>query len=134
MNQLKLATVAFTVALAIHGTDHLIRGTDVVQPLVLWAGTLQTILAIAVLSLVLRDHQAAATAATLLGFSSALLFTAAHLLPYWGPFSDTFINPEPNAGVTAFSWLTAVLEIGAGLVLGVVAIRVSARGRVRQAQ
>jgi hypothetical protein len=132
--QLKLVTVAFVVAVAIHGTDHVMRGTDVVQPLVKWAGTLQALLAIPVLGLVLRAHPAAPTAATWFGFGSALLFTASHLLPHWGPFSDSFINPAPDAGVTAFSWVTAALEIGAGLVLGAVAVRITAQGRLRQAQ
>ena len=76
MNQFNLATVAFTVALAIHGTDHVIRGADAVQPLVMWSGTLQAILGIAVLSLVLREHGADATAATLLGFGSVLRVSA----------------------------------------------------------
>jgi hypothetical protein len=131
---LKTATVAFMIALAVHGIDHTIRGTDVIQPAVQWGGTIQVILAVVVLALVLREHPSAATAAAVLGFGSAILFTQTHLLPHWGPTSDSYLNPETGSGVTAFSWVTAVLEVGAGLILGAVAVRAIARGNVRQIQ
>jgi hypothetical protein len=43
-------------------------------------------------------------------------FSAAHLLPTWGAFSDSFIDAAPAAGVTWFSWVTAILEILADLL------------------
>jgi hypothetical protein len=126
---LKTATVAFIVALAVHGTDHAIRGTGVIQPLVQWGGTIQVIFAVGVLALVLREHGSAAPAAAVLGLGSAFLFAQAHLLPHWGPASDSYLNPSLGAGVTAFSWVTAALEVGAGLILGAVAVRGLARVR-----
>lgn len=121
--QLKPTTIAFAAAFGIHAVDHLIRGTDVVQPTVLVGGAIQGVFAVFVLAMVLRDHPASARLALVLGFGSALLFSSAHLLPHWGPNSDSYIDPAPGAGVTAFSWVTAVLEVGMGLVLGVVAWR-----------
>jgi len=41
-------------------------------------------------------------------FVSAAGFTAAHLLPTWGFFSDSFINAPPAAWVTSFSWVPVV--------------------------
>jgi hypothetical protein len=41
-----------------------------------------------------------------------ILFGQAHLLPHWGPFSDSLIFAP---GVTWFSRVTAVPEIGMGL-------------------
>jgi hypothetical protein len=116
----KIATVAFAIALGVHGIDHLRRGLDVVQVLVALGGTVQMILTAIIVVLVQREHRWALTAATLLGFGSAILFGQAHLLPHWGPLSDSFLSAP---GVTWFSWVTAVLEIGTGLVLGTVAAR-----------
>ena len=120
---LKTVTVVFAIAFAIHLADHAIRGPAVVQPMVLWGGVLQGVFAVIVLTMVLREYPAAAKFAMVLGFGSALLFTSAHLLPHWGPNSDSYIYPAPGAGVTWFSWVTAVLEVGAALVLGAAAVR-----------
>lgn len=118
---LKAATAAFAVAFGVHGADHVRRGLDVVQPRVLLGGTLQGIFLVVVLVMVLREHRSAATSAMWLGFGSAILFAQAHLLPQWGPLgSDSFLSAP---GVTWFSWVTAVLEIGMGFVLGTVAAR-----------
>jgi hypothetical protein len=55
-----------------------------------------------------------------LGFGSVIVFAQAHVFPHWGPLSDSFLSAP---GVTPFSWVTAVLEMGMGLVLGVIAVR-----------
>lgn len=118
---LKRTTLAFFLAFTIHGLDHLRRGLDVVHPSVLLGGTLQGIFALFVLATVLGGHRAAPMLAMVLGFGSAILFTSAHLLPHWSPNSDSYIDPAPGAGVTLFSWVTAVLEVGMSLLLGAVA-------------
>ena len=52
------------------------------------------------------------------GFGSAALFVYAHLLPTFLPaFQDSFTS-GPRINVTWFSWLTAVAEIGTGLLFG----------------
>ncbi|WP_309227043.1 MULTISPECIES: hypothetical protein [unclassified Mycolicibacterium] len=119
----------FAVALLLHGADHLRRGMDVIPPAVMIGGTLQLILAAVTIALVVKRNQWAPHAAVGIGFVSAAGFTAAHLLPTWGFFSDSFLDAPPWARVTAFSWVTAIVEIGADLVFGVVGLAVlRARG------
>jgi hypothetical protein len=53
------------------------------------------------------------------GFGSAILFTYAHLLPsFWPAFQDSFVS-GPRINVTWFSWVSAVAEIGTGIVFGI---------------
>lgn len=110
------ATAFFAVALALHTADHLRRGMNVVPPAVMAAGSVQIVAAVVTVGLVVLKNRWAPHAAIALGLASAVGFSAAHLLPTWGPFSDTFINPAPGAGVTWFSWVTAAAEIGTALV------------------
>lgn len=116
--RLRYAAVIFAVGLAVHGADHARRGFDAVSDPVEWAGTTQIVLALIALVLVGVRHRWAPHAAIVVGFASAFGFAAAHVLPTWGVFSDSFLTPAHHAGVTWFSWVTAGLEIGAGLVFG----------------
>ncbi|MEZ0050332.1 hypothetical protein ABIA30_001330 [Mycobacterium sp. MAA66] len=125
------AAALFVVALVLHGADHLRRGMDVVRPAVMVGGTLQLILAAATVALVITRNRWAPSAAVVIGFVSAVGFAAAHLLPTWGFFSDSFIDAPPWARVTAFSWVTAIVEIAADLIFGVVGVLVL-RARRRQ--
>jgi hypothetical protein len=126
------ATAVFAVALGLHAADHLRRGMSVVPHAVMVAGNVQIVAAVITVILVVVRNRWAPHAAIALGFASAVGFSAAHLLPTWGPFSDTFINPAPWSGVTWFSWVTAVLEmwvtavleIGAALVFAAVGLAV----------
>jgi len=93
-------------------------------PAVMIAGTAQVILAAATVVLVFIGSRLAPYAAIAIGFISAVGFTAAHLLPTSGFFSDSFINAAPAARVTVFSWLSAILEIIADITLGIVGIAV----------
>jgi hypothetical protein len=110
------------VALVLHGADHLRRGMDVIPPAVMVGGTLQLILAAVTIALVFKRNRWAPLAAVGIGYAGAVGFTAAHLLPKWGFFSDSFINAPPWARVTTFSWVTAILEIAANLVFGTVGL------------
>ena len=110
------------VALLLHGADHMRRGMNVVPPAVMVGGTLQLILAAVTIVLVFRRNRWAPLAAVGIGYAGAVGFTAAHLLPKWGFFSDSFINAPPWARVTAFSWVTAILEIAANLVFGTIGL------------
>lgn len=115
---LRYAAVGFAVAVAIHGADHAHRGlADQSSPVVV-AGTIQGLLGALTVGLVFLGHRWAPGAAIVVGFASAALFAAAHLLPTWQGLSDSYLTPATGAGVTWFSWLTAVLEIGADLVFG----------------
>jgi hypothetical protein len=130
--RLRWAAAFFAVALTVHTADHLRRGMDVVPPAVMTAGMIQGVAAAITVVLVFRGSRWAPHAAILVGFASAVGFTAAHLLPTWGAFSDSFINAAPAAGVTWFSWVTAIAEILADLVFGAVGVGVlAARSRSR---
>ncbi|MBV8349659.1 MAG: hypothetical protein JOZ49_19680 [Mycolicibacterium sp.] len=88
------------------------------------AGSVQLLLAAVTLALVFTGSRWAPHAAIAVGFASAVGFTAAHLLPHWGFFSDSFINAPPAAHVTMFSWVSAVAEIIADLLVGIAGIAV----------
>ena len=118
------SAIVFAVAVALHTADHLRRGMDIVPPAVMVAGTVQIVLAAATVGLVFLGSRWAAHAAIAIGFLSAAGFTAAHLLPTWGFFSDSFINAPPAARVTWFSWATAIIEILADVLFGLVGIAV----------
>ncbi|KAA0024386.1 hypothetical protein FOY51_06760 [Antrihabitans cavernicola] len=100
------------------------RGMDVISMTVMVAGTLQSILALVTAWLVFTRNRWAPNAAIVVGFASALGFFVVHLLPDWfGPFSDSFINAPPGAGVTGFSWFAAIFEIAADLAIGIAGVR-----------
>jgi hypothetical protein len=120
------AAIVFMAAVATHGADHLRRGVEVVSTHVMVAGTIQFLLAVATLVLVHRRHPWAPGAAVVIGFVSAVGFTASHLLPHWSAFSDSFTGSVVAPRVTALSWASALFEIGADLALGVVGLRVLA--------
>ena len=114
----------FAGAVALHTVDHLRRGMDIVPPAVMVAGMVQLIFAVATVGLAFLGNRWAPHAAIAVGFASAVGFTAAHLLPTWGFFSDSFINAPPSARVTWFSWVSAIAEIVADVIFGVVGVLV----------
>jgi hypothetical protein len=120
---LRTTSLLFVVALLVHGADHVRRGIDVMTTQVLVAGTVQFALAFVAVVLVLRRHPAAAAVAAGIGLGSALGFVSAHLLPHWGAFSDAYVGSPVAPGVTAFSWVTAILEIAADVAFGWVGLR-----------
>jgi hypothetical protein len=96
-------------------------------PSIMLGGMLQGVFVLAAIVLVVRHHRWAPQAAILVGFGSAVLFTYAHVLPTLLPgYQDSFTS-GPRINVTWFSWLTAVAEIGAGLVLGYVGLHARPR-------
>jgi hypothetical protein len=100
---LRWATVFFAVALAVHTADHLCRGMDVVPRAVMNAGMIQGVAAAITVVLVFRGSRWAPHAAIFVGFASAVGSSAAHLLPTWSAFSDSFLDAAPAAdrlGVT----------------------------------
>jgi hypothetical protein len=129
---LRVAALAFIAAVAIHGGDHALRGTENQSPQVLSGGTVQALFGLLAVALVLRGHRWAPVAAMAVGFASAVLFASAHLLPSWGAFSDSYVTPAAGAGVTWFSWITAFLEIGADLFFGWAGAKAVMRSRSRE--
>lgn len=124
---LRWTGVVALVSLVVHGADHTRRGTDVVTTVVTAAGAIGFILASVAVVLVFRGHRLAPLAAILVGFPGAVRFMASHLLPQWSAFSDPFVGAEVAPGVTAFSWLTAIFEIGALLAFGAAGVVVMRR-------
>jgi hypothetical protein len=117
---LTVAMLVLTAAFAVHGLDHLRRGMAASPTSIMLGGTIQGSFVAVALAPVLRHHRWAPQAAIIVGFGSALLFTYAHVLPTFLPgYQDSF-SSGPHVNVTWVSWLTAVGEIGAGLVLGYV--------------
>lgn len=118
------AMIGFAAAFALHAADHFRRGMSASPPSVMVGGTIQGLFVILAVVLVLRNHPWAPRAATIVGFGSAVLFVYAHVLPTFLPaFQDSFTS-GPRINVTWFSWLTAVGEIGMGLILGSVGLHV----------
>jgi len=120
---LRTTGVVFLVALLVHAADHLRRGFDVLTPTVFWAGNFQLVAAVTALVLVFRGHRLSPAAAAAVGLASAIGFTAAHVVPHWSTFSDSFTGSEVAPGVTTFSWVAALFEIGADLAFGLAGLR-----------
>jgi hypothetical protein len=115
---LRRAAVAFAIGFTIHGLDHLRRGMSASPPSIMIGGMVQAVLVVIAVAMVLRHHPRAPRAAAVVGFGSALVFTYAHLLPTLLPgYQDSFISP-PHINVTWFAWLSALAEIGTGIVVG----------------
>ena len=116
-------TAVFAFAsLVLHAADHVRRGTEVVTRVVTTAGALGLVLAAVAVVLVFRGSRWAPHAAIAVGFPTAVRFSASHLLPRWSAFSDPFVGNNVAPGVTAFSWVTAVIEICALLAFGVAGV------------
>lgn len=121
------AMIGFVGAFSLHAIDHFRRGMSASPPAIMVGGTIQGLIVVIALVLVLRGHPWASRAAMVVGFGSATLFVYAHVLPTFLPeFQDSFTS-GPRINVTWFSWLSAVGEIGAGLILGFVGLRARRR-------
>jgi hypothetical protein len=122
---LRTAAVVFAMAVLVHGVDHLRRGTGAVTEVVLGAGTTQALLGAVAVVLVFRRHRLAPALAAGVGIASAVGFAAVHLLPQWSSsFSDPYTGSLVAPHVNAFSWLSALFEIGADLAFGLAALQV----------
>jgi hypothetical protein len=127
---LAVAVIVFAAAFGLHGIDHVRRGMAASPPSIMLGGMIQGVFVVVAVVLILRHHRWASEAAIAVGFGSAALFVYANLLPTFLPsFQDGFIS-GPRINVTSFSWLTAVAEIGTGLVLGYVGLQARRRSAV----
>lgn len=114
---LRTAAWAFLIGWGLHGFDHMVlRGMSASPMAVQIGGGIQGVIVIIAIVMALRGHPNAPRMAIFAGILSAVLFTYAHLLPnYWPSIQDSFVT-GPRINVTWFSWLTAVSEIGTGLL------------------
>lgn len=118
-NPLLGASALFVAANIAHTLDHFRQGTGRLSGYVMAGGTMISILAALTLFLALTNHPRTALVATFTGLYSALGVSAAHLLPHWGVFSDSY----PDLGVDAAAWIIVVFEIAAGFLLGFAGLR-----------
>lgn len=121
--RLTTAAIAFAAGFGVHGIDHLRRGMAASPTAVMIGGAIQGMFVVVAVLLALRDRPRAPEAAIFVGFGSAALFVYAHILPSLLPaYQDSFVS-GPRMNVTWFSWLTAVAEIGTGLIFGYVGLQ-----------
>jgi hypothetical protein len=119
LDPLAVAAVGFVAANVLHTLDHFRQGLDGLSATIFAGGTTLTVLAIVVMVMALRHHPRTAPLAAVVGFSGAVGIASSHLAPHWSSLSDSY--PEIHAD--ALSWVVVLLEIGAALMLGIVALR-----------
>jgi hypothetical protein len=120
---LRASALAFLLGWGLHVIDHLRRGMSASPMFIMVGGTVQAVIVVLAIAMILRGHARAPEAAIFTGLGSALVFTYAHLLPnFWPAYQDSFIS-GPRINVTWFSWVTALSEIGTGLLLAIAGAR-----------
>ena len=120
---LRLTAVAFLFGWGLHVIDHLRRGMSASPMFVMVGGMVQGVIVVVAIAMALRGQTRAPEAAVFSGMGSALVFTYAHLLPnFWPAYQDSFLS-GPRINVTWFSWVTALAEIGTGLLFAYAGLR-----------
>lgn len=113
---LRATAWAFLLGWGLHVIDHLRRGMSASPTFIMAGGMIQGVVVVIAITMALRSIPRAPEAAIFAGVGSALVFSYAHLLPnFWPAFQDSFIS-GPRINVTWFSWVTALSEIGTGLL------------------
>jgi len=120
---LRLAAWAFLLGWGLHVVDHLLRGMSASPMFIMVGGMVQGVIVVIAITMALRGTAHAPEAAVFAGLGSALVFTYAHLLPnFWPAYQDSYLS-GPRINVTWFSWVTALSEIGTGLLFAVAGAR-----------
>jgi hypothetical protein len=120
---LRWAAIAFAIGFGIHGLDHMRRGMSASPSAIMVGGMIQGLFVVAAVAMAITGRRRAPEAAIAVGFGSAVLFTYAHLLPTFLPdLQDSFVT-GPRINVTWFSWVSAVAEIGTGIVFAIAGVR-----------
>ena len=120
---LRWAAIAFAIGWGVHVLDHLRRGMSASPQAIMVGGMIQGVFVVVAIAMAITGRRRAPEAAIAVGFASALGFTYAHLLPTFLPgYQDSFIS-GPRINVTWFSWLSAVTEIGTGIVFAIAGLR-----------
>ena len=120
---LRWAAIAFGIGWGVHVLDHLRRGMSASPHAIMVGGMIQGVFVVVAIAMVITGHRRSPEAAIAVGFGSAVLFTYAHLLPsYFPAYQDSFVS-GPRINVTWFSWISAVAEIGTGIVFAIAGFR-----------
>ena len=109
---LQFAAVFFAIGAVWHNYDHLRRGAGTLSSELLWVGRAGIVLSAVLIVMALIRHRYAPQAAAIGGVVLALGFIAAHWLPTWSVFSDSFVE----GGASALSQVASLLEIVGALV------------------
>ncbi len=110
---LQFSAVFFAIGAVLHNYDHLRRGTGTLSSELLWVGRAGIVLTAVLIVMALMRHRFAPQAAAIGGLVLAVGFIAAHWLPTWSVFSDSFVE----GGASVFSQAASLLEIVGALVL-----------------
>jgi hypothetical protein len=123
---LRWAAILFAIGWGVHVLDHLRRGMSASPHAIMVGGMIQGLFVVAAVVMALSGRPRrrwAPGAAIVVGFGSAILFTYAHLLPtFWPGYQDSFVS-GPRINVTWLSWLSALTEIGTGIVFAIAGLR-----------
>jgi hypothetical protein len=123
---LRWTATLFAIGWGVHVLDHLRRGMSASPHAIMVGGMIQGSFVVVAIAMALSgrpQRRWAPEAAILVGFGSAILFTYAHLLPTFLPgYQDSFVS-GPRINVTWFSWLSAITEIGTGIVFAIAGLR-----------
>ena len=120
---LRWAAIAFAIGWGVHVVDHLRRGMSASPQAVMVGGMIQGVFVVIAVVMAYTGRDRAPQWAMAVGFGSAVLFTYAHILPsYFPAIQDSFVS-GPRINVTWFSWVSAVAEIGTGIVFAIAGMR-----------
>ena len=114
--RLDRAAAFFLAGFVVHNVDHVRRTLDGITDHVVWAGTGVAMLSAVTLTLIVTRHRLGPLVAAGAGLYIAVGVSATHLLPTWGPMSDSL----PNGDVDPFTWIAVLFEIVGAIVLGIV--------------
>ena len=120
---LRWAAMAFALGWGVHVLDHLRRGMSASPHAIMVGGMIQGVFVVVAIAMAVTGRRRAPEAAIAVGFGSAVMFTYAHLLPSFLPaYQDSFVS-GPCINVTWFSWISAVAEIGTGIVFAIAGLQ-----------
>ena len=108
------AAVVFTLAVLLHGADHVRRGIGASGKDVFVLGAAGAVVEVAIVMAIARRHPLAPAAAAAGGSVLAAGYVAAHFLPRRALFSDPLASAP---AVTWLSWAAASIEVAAALAL-----------------
>src|SRR5438874_5088700 len=129
---LRISAIVYGVGLIFHTADHVRRGAGFLSTQVQVVGAISTVIGIGVVVLVLKRHRSAPLFAAAFGPLAGLGAAAAHLLPRWSSFSDSFIHAR-GTGVTSISWISISIEVAGAIAMGIFGWLAISQGRDRKA-
>jgi hypothetical protein len=92
---------------------------------VIMGGTIVAMMTAVMFTLVVLKHPAAPAICAVAGAAIAAGVAASHLLPDWGPLSDSL----PDGDVDALTWIAVLAEILTGAALAVAAASILRRNQ-----